>query len=156
MVSKLVPSRSSVAKRGEMSSGVVSRSWQERSVEIRDGDWPMLDLGFGQGVGRPARDYVGEGIDGRAVSGVLQPHARLQLVKESFSDHILLDGLARHQFLVARTSSCASKQLTKLRLLTGIQDNAELLCPGWSGINSGTSCSSLSPVGIESMNPQST
>ena len=40
----------------------------------------MLTLASARGACCQAREDMDEGIDGRAVSGVLQPHARLQLV----------------------------------------------------------------------------
>ena len=45
-----------------------------RLSQIRDGYWPHLNFGLRKGVGGKTGEDMDQGIDGRSVSGVLQPH----------------------------------------------------------------------------------
>ena len=45
-----------------------------RLSQIRDGYWPHLNFGLRKGVGGKTGEDMDQSIDGRSVSGVLQPH----------------------------------------------------------------------------------
>ena len=53
---------------------------------VGNADVANFDLGLCQGVSRQARENVDQGVDGGSVSGVLQAHAGLELVKEGFNN----------------------------------------------------------------------
>ena len=53
---------------------------------VGDADVTNFDLGLCQGISRQARENVGQDVDGGSVSGVLQAHAGLQLVKQGLNN----------------------------------------------------------------------